>query len=388
LASSSHIAFRTAGLSVAVSDAMPTEELDDARHNEIFKDYPWLQRIKWQTGEFWKNEEFWYADYETKEMKRVPDELLKKVAEKGRYPPALKIYQKDGKEDLCWMGMDHPGLPPRAPISTAAVEFEKRRHAPPPWNEESIRRVVAQAKTVVAKGKVPPLSAEDCPNLHVYKARAGSMPQWTAMWYAAKLNMWDEVHELLDLGADPNAVDEYEFTAMMWAAREGRMDVIGKLVDLGADINAMTQYGFTAYMWAKKYCEEGDETPKHLLTLGAREEIPKPWEAGCPEKYSWTHRRLRERRARHVEESKKAVGMKAWKAMSPHDREAMVDEMDKKETAEKKAEEDAREAQIQAYQRELEEKLEAGVEVDQLGREVAPDGGRGAGDDVQAVPIQ
>ena len=136
-------------------------------------------------------------------------------------------------------------LPPREPMSPAAIEYERRKNLPEPWNAQTIRKVIAEGP--------------DGPDLHRYKGKEGEgdhfaiKHQHTAMWYAAKLGLWDEVLQLLDMGADPQAMDEYEYTALMWAARADRMDVIKKLLDKGADIDQMTQYGWTSVMWAKKY---------------------------------------------------------------------------------------------------------------------------------------
>ena len=93
-----------------------------------------------------------------------------------------------------------PGpIPPREPMSTAAIEYERRKAVPPNWSPESIRKVISEGEYGM--------------DLHIYHG------QHTAMWFASKLGMWDEVLQLLDLGADPQAMDEYEYTAMMWAAR-------------------------------------------------------------------------------------------------------------------------------------------------------------------------
>ena len=198
----------------------------------------------------------------------MPREILQTVFRKGRRPPAQKKFLKDGKEDLSWMGMDNPNLPPREPMSSAAVDYQRKLNLPPPWNPDTIKQVIAQGP--------------NGPDIDTYKG------QHTAMWWAAKLKMWDEVMQLLELGADPNAVDEYEYSAMMWAARMGKMEVVQKLVDKGGDINQMTQYGCTVYFFAKKYGPLG--TAEKLTELGAHAEVPPPWEDGCPDRFSWKWR--------------------------------------------------------------------------------------------------
>jgi len=149
-------------------------------------------------------------------------------------------------------------------------------HKMPKWGENAaLEEDLSDLDAVIAAGK-------DGPDLETTR--------WlhTPAWYAAKHKLWDRVHALLDIGANPNAVDDYDYTIMMWAARDERMDIIDKLLELGSDINDMTQYGFTALMWAQKYVPESD-IPDQLMQRGAYEKIPKPWEDGCPAKFAWKH---------------------------------------------------------------------------------------------------
>lgn len=167
-------------------------------------------------------------------------------------------------------------IPPREPPSKRALEIEEIKKLPNPWTRGDIKRIIMHG-----------VDSSGC-DIHTYKKNARIMHGHTAMWWAAKLGMWDEVLALLDKGADPNAVDEYDYTAMMWATRASRLDVVEKLLSLGADIDAMTKYGWTSFMWAKKCCK--DDTAMRLLAMGAQEETAKPWEDGCPAKYSWNIR--------------------------------------------------------------------------------------------------
>ena len=146
------------------------------------------------------------------------------------------------------------------------------------WDAESIRAVI---ETPTKMGK------DGLPCLQEY--RPHNLAGHTACWEAAKLEMWDECNKLLDLGADPNAIDEYDFTLLMWAAKHGHEPTVKKLIATKKlDLDAMTQYGFTALMWAKKH--EHEEIEELLLKAGAKEETPKPWEDECPERYSWKAR--------------------------------------------------------------------------------------------------
>ena len=146
------------------------------------------------------------------------------------------------------------------------------------WDEEAIRAVI-ENPTKMGKSGTPCL----------VEYRPYNMAGHTACWMAAKLEMWDECIQLLELGADPNAIDEYDFTMLMWAAMKGGMKLAEKLISMKVvDVDAMTQYGFTPYMWAKKH--EHKDICAFLLTAGASETVPKPWEDECPERYAWKAR--------------------------------------------------------------------------------------------------
>ena len=297
-----------------------TEQLNCEMHR-IWKKAP-LADVAFSTDEI-----FHYTVKDTEEIRQVPDDLLQLVFSKGRRPPEEKKFMKDGREDLSWMGMDNPNLPRKEPMSSAAVEYQRKLNLPPPWNIEAIKQVVAQGP--------------NGPDIHTYHQ------QWTAMWWAAKLKMWDEVLQLLELGADPNAVDEYEYSAMMWAVRCSRMDVVQKLIDKGGDINQMTQYGFTVYMFAKKYCE--DDTPNNLLELGAIPVVAKPWEDGCPDKFSWSYRHSQGWPSTGPRKPWEQIGMEGAKVWDHH-LKAWHDKVarDAKEKEEKEAEEAAKKAAEEA----------------------------------------
>jgi hypothetical protein len=227
-------------------------------------------------------------------------------------------------------------LPPREPMSPAAIEYERRKNLPEPWNAQTIRKVIAEGP--------------DGPDLHRYKGKEGEgdhfaiKHQHTAMWYAAKLGLWDEVLQLLDMGADPQAMDEYEYTALMWAARADRMDVIKKLLDKGADIDQMTQYGWTSVMWAKKYQPDAGVAEK-LIEMGAAEKLPLPWEDGCPDRFNWKIRREKKEAARRA-------------AMTQEERDQ--EDRDKEAAAKQKVIDDAeRDRKFKEYLEEMKAKAEA-----------------------------
>jgi ankyrin repeat protein len=58
------------------------------------------------------------------------------------------------------------------------------------------------------------------------------------------------VRELLEHGADPNAVRNDDFTALMLAAFSGYQEIVRILVEHGANTDAATRFGTTAQMWA------------------------------------------------------------------------------------------------------------------------------------------
>ena len=146
------------------------------------------------------------------------------------------------------------------------------------WDEESIKALIDNPTAMGITG---------IPAIQEY--RPYTLSGHTACWKAAKLEMWDEVSQLLTLGADPNAIDEYDFTMMMWAAKNGNLDIVMQILDTGkVDIDAMTHYGFTAYMFAKKY--EHTEIVQQLLMRGAMVKTPNPWDDNCPPRYHWKSR--------------------------------------------------------------------------------------------------
>ena len=58
------------------------------------------------------------------------------------------------------------------------------------------------------------------------------------------------MRQLLDEGADVNALDRHGQTSLMIAARDGRVDIVRLLIDRGADMNRTAKYHLTALMLA------------------------------------------------------------------------------------------------------------------------------------------
>jgi hypothetical protein len=198
--------------------------------------------------------------------------ILEKLAAmaEANAPAASTPEVEEEEEKLPTVGWQPPVLPPPHPD---AMMPEKGT-----WDEESIRAVIATPNATGINGMVV-----------IQEYRPDTLAGHTACWKAAKLGMWDEVAQLIDLGADPNAVDEYEFTMIMWACKNGHLETVRKLLDTGKiDLDAMTQYGFTALMWAKKH--EHEDIVKLLKQSGAKEKTPMPWEEDCPKYYSWKAR--------------------------------------------------------------------------------------------------
>jgi ankyrin repeat protein len=53
----------------------------------------------------------------------------------------------------------------------------------------------------------------------------------TVLHVAAAIGRVGAVGRLLELGADPSAVDDYGFTALHWAAQNGHLEMVRHLVE-------------------------------------------------------------------------------------------------------------------------------------------------------------
>jgi hypothetical protein len=84
---------------------------------------------------------------------------------------------------------------------------------------------------------------------------------------AAGNGSMEQVKNLLEKGADPNAVDEYRNTLLMYAAGSGNPEVVKFLVDKGLDVNAKSKIGSTALMDAAR--TTNIEIAKTLIDKGA-----------------------------------------------------------------------------------------------------------------------
>ncbi len=83
---------------------------------------------------------------------------------------------------------------------------------------------------------------------------------WTALMYAAALNIWfnsstkpdgSVLKALLDASANANVSDSRGITPLMIAANEGKTEFVKLLLSKGADVNAKNQNGATALSYAK-----------------------------------------------------------------------------------------------------------------------------------------
>jgi len=79
-----------------------------------------------------------------------------------------------------------------------------------------------------------------------------------------------EISALLASGELIDARDPYGQTALMYAVSAGNTDIVQDLIELGADVNALTDEGWTALMFAAR--DNGDAIPV-LLENGADAEL-------------------------------------------------------------------------------------------------------------------
>jgi hypothetical protein len=98
-----------------------------------------------------------------------------------------------------------------------------------------------------------------------------------ALLFAVKKNKFDEVKQLLEEGADPNAMSSNKISALMYSALMARDDKIVKLlIDHGANVNAQDDNGKTALMYATEntlaalFNENASEPDPIVRTLIAR----------------------------------------------------------------------------------------------------------------------
>ena len=61
----------------------------------------------------------------------------------------------------------------------------------------------------------------------------------------------DQVKDLIRLGADVNAGDDYGDTALMRACQGGHADTVKMLIEQGADVKAKNKEGKTSLQWAR-----------------------------------------------------------------------------------------------------------------------------------------
>ena len=68
---------------------------------------------------------------------------------------------------------------------------------------------------------------------------------FNALMIAARSGKIKGVELLLDLGADPNAKDNYDWTPLHWASHYGKTEAIELLLKAGSDVDAKNNNGYT-----------------------------------------------------------------------------------------------------------------------------------------------
>jgi ankyrin repeat protein len=92
----------------------------------------------------------------------------------------------------------------------------------------------------------------------------------TPLVQACKKGAGDAALALLDGGADPKAVNQFEQSALLWAARSKLGAVVSRCLARGADVNLADSAGETPLLYA---AQNGDEAMvDELLRAGARAE--------------------------------------------------------------------------------------------------------------------
>lgn len=98
----------------------------------------------------------------------------------------------------------------------------------------------------------------------------------------------NRIRQLLDQGADINALDKYGQTALMNAARRGDFDLVDLLIKYGAELDHTAKYRLTALMLA--VINDHKEIVKALIGAGANAELAGSKPFGCtPLQYAKTH---------------------------------------------------------------------------------------------------
>lgn len=83
----------------------------------------------------------------------------------------------------------------------------------------------------------------------------------------------DEVHKLINSGADVNASDHAGWTPLHFAAEYQRADVVDVLIGAGAEVNAKERHGNTPLFRAVFSSKGQGETISKLLRAGADPDI-------------------------------------------------------------------------------------------------------------------
>ena len=78
----------------------------------------------------------------------------------------------------------------------------------------------------------------------------------------------DNIHDVLNQGANIDAKNMDGHTALMFAARQGCIDIVQTLLAEGTDVNAKDKYGNTALMWAA--CNDRTKIVTLLKQAGAK----------------------------------------------------------------------------------------------------------------------
>jgi uncharacterized protein len=95
----------------------------------------------------------------------------------------------------------------------------------------------------------------------------------------------DRLRQLLEAGADINALDRYGQTSVMIAARDGRADVMRFLIAGGAVLDQTAKYGLSAVMLA--VINGHLEVVRMLVHAGARLDLRGSGAPGFAGKTAW-----------------------------------------------------------------------------------------------------
>jgi ankyrin repeat protein len=92
----------------------------------------------------------------------------------------------------------------------------------------------------------------------------------------------EEVKDLLDRGADPNAKRKDDVTALMVAVMDGGADVTQLLIVRGADIHAVSAWGHNVLYLSK---ENADPAPQRLIEEALEKETRMKEECAARQQY-------------------------------------------------------------------------------------------------------